>query len=195
MEEIVEKKREIREDMVTLLGSMPDKQRATKTKAIENRLFGFANFLEANISLLYMNGRHEVATEDIIKKSIEFSKIVVLPAFDMEKFEMRLLKVDNLAKNLKPGPKGVLEPDDSLCKTVPIECIDIAIIPGIAFDEKGARIGTGVGFYDRLIPDLPITTRKVSLAFEDQIIQQIPMESHDKFVDIIVTDERIIYKI
>ena len=105
------------------------------------------------------------------------------------------MKVDNLAKNLKPGPKGVLEPDDSICKAVPIDCIDIAIVPGIAFDEKGARIGIGTGFYDRLIPDLPITTRKVALAFEDQILQQIPMESHDRFVDIIVTNERIIYKI
>jgi 5-formyltetrahydrofolate cyclo-ligase len=195
MEEIVDKKREIREDMIKMMDAMPDTQRAKKTKAIEDRLFGFANFLEANISLLYMNGSHEVATENIIKKAMAFSKIIVLPAFDMEKFEMRLLKVDNLAKNLKPGPKGVLEPDDKLCKAVPIDCIDIAIVPGIAFDEKGARIGTGTGFYDRLIPELPITTRKVALAFEDQILQQIPMESHDRFVDIIVTDERIIYKI
>ena len=195
MEEIVEKKREIREDMIKLLEGMPDKQRLEKTKAVEERLFGFANFLEANISLLYMNGNLEVATQDIIKKAMEFSKIIVLPSFDMDKLDMRLLKVDNLAKNLKPGPRGVLEPDENQCKAVPIECIDIAIIPGIAFDEKGARIGTGIGFYDRLIPDLPITTRKVALAFEDQILQQIPMESHDRFVDIIVTNNRIIYKI
>jgi 5-formyltetrahydrofolate cyclo-ligase len=62
-------------------------------------------------------------------------------------------------------------------------------------DEKGGRIGTGDGTYDRLIPDLPATTRKVGLAFEDQIIAQVPMESHDKHVDIIITEKRIIYKI
>ena len=78
---------------------------------------------------------------------------------------------------------------------MPIECIDIAIIPGVAFDEKGGRIGTGSGYYDRLIPKLSITTRKVALAFEDQIISQIQMESHDKYVDIIITEKRIIYKI
>ena len=73
--------------------------------------------------------------------------------------------------------------------------ISIAIVPGIAMDEKGGRIGSGEGYYDRLIPNLAITTRKVALAFEEQIIQQIPIESHDKHVDIIITDKRIIYKI
>ena len=174
---------------------MSVKERAEKTKAIEDRLFDFANFLEANISLLYMNGRYEVETKNIINKTLEYNKIVVLPAYTMEKHKTRLMKIDNMDTNLISGPKGVLEPDENKCKEVPIECIDIAIIPGIAFDEKGARIGSGTGFYDRLIPELPITTRKVALAFEDQIIQQIPMESHDKHVDIIVTNERIIYKI
>ena len=108
---------------------------------------------------------------------------------------MKLMKVNNLKTNLKPGPRGILEPDPRRCKMVPIECIDIAIIPGIALDEKGSRIGIGTGSYDRLIPDLPITTRKVALAFEDQIVQQIPMEHHDKHVDIIISDKRIIYKI
>jgi 5-formyltetrahydrofolate cyclo-ligase len=88
-----------------------------------------------------------------------------------------------------------MAPDSSRCKTVPLECIDIAIIPGIAFDEKGGRIGSGDGYYDRLIPKLPITTRKVSLALDSQILPQVPTESHDKFVDIIITEKRIIYKI
>lgn len=195
MEEIHEKKQEIRNDVIKFLNSMSVKERAEKTKAIEDRLFDFANFLEANISLLYMNGRYEVETKNIINKTFEYNKIVVLPAYTMEKHKTRLMKIDNMDTNLISGPKGVLEPDENKCKEVPIECIDIAIIPGIAFDEKGARIGSGTGFYDRLIPELPITTRKVALAFEDQIIQQIPMESHDKHVDIIVTNERIIYKI
>jgi len=65
----------------------------------------------------------------------------------------------------------------------------------VALDEKGGRIGTGEGYYDRLIPKLPATTRKVALAFEEQILPQIPMESHDKHVDIIITQKRIIYKI
>lgn len=195
MEEIQEKKREIRNNIIKIREGMPEETVADKTKAIENRLFEFANFLEANITLLYVNKDYEVKTDKILKRSFEYNKIVVLPAFDVNHVRMKLLKVDDLKSNLVQGPRGVLEPDGRLCKKVPIDCIDIAIIPGIVFDEKGARIGSGTGFYDRFIPKLPITTRKVALSMEEQIVPQVPMESHDKHVDIIVTDKRIIYKI
>ena len=195
MEEIQEKKREIRNDLIKTLEGMSEEVVAERTKAIENRLFEFANFLEANITLLYVSTKHEVGTGEILKRSFEYGKIVVLPAFDVNQFKMKLLKVDDLKSSLIPGPRGVMEPDSRQCKKVPIDCIDIAVIPGIGFDEKGARIGSGSGFYDRLIPKLPITTRKVALSMEEQIIPQIPMESHDKHVDIIVTDKRIIYQI
>ena len=124
-----------------------------------------------------------------------YKKIVILPAFVSTKYEMKLMKIDNLDTDLTLGPRNVLEPDPNQCNIVPIECIDIAIIPGIAFDEKGGRIGSGHGYYDRLIPKLPITTRKVALTFEDQIVPQIQMEAHDRHVDIIITEKRIIYKI
>ncbi len=105
------------------------------------------------------------------------------------------MKVDNPDGDLIPGPRNILEPDPGRCRIVPIESIDIAVIPGIAFDEKGGRIGSGEGYYDRLIPKLSITTRKVALAFESQILPQIPIESHDRHVDIIISEKRIIYKI
>jgi len=195
MEEIRATKSDIRMDMAKTIATLSENQVNEKTKAIENRLFEFANFLEARTALLYVQSDVEVQTSDIIKKTIEYNKVVVLPAFNPETFEIKLLKVDNPEKELKPGPRGVLEPDPSLCKNVPIDRIDIAIIPGVAFDEKGGRIGTSRGYYDRLIPKLAITTRKVALTFEDQILQQVPIESHDKHVDIIITDKRVIYKI
>jgi 5-formyltetrahydrofolate cyclo-ligase len=195
MEEIGAAKIQIREDISQIISALSKSQIAEKTQAIETRLFEFANFLESKIVLLYVNGEFEVQTEKIINRSYNYNKIVVLPAFDPEKFEMNLMKVDHFAKELVPGPRKVLEPDKNRCKTVPMERIDIAIIPGTAFDEKGGRIGSGRGYYDRLIPKLAITTRKVALTFEEQIVPQVPMESHDKHVDIIITDRRIIYKI
>ena len=195
MEEIGAAKIQIREEISQLMSALSEDQIAEKTRAIESRLFEFANFLESKIALLYVNGDNEVQTESIIKRSYGYNKIVVLPAFDPEKFEMNLMKVDHFSKDLVTGARSVLEPDADRCKTVPMERIDIAIIPGWAFDEKGGRIGSGKGYYDRLIPKLAITTRKVALTLEEQIVPQVPMESHDKHVDIIITDKRIIYKI
>jgi len=111
MEEIGAAKIQIREDISQMTSALSESQIAEKTRAIEARLFEFANFLEAKIALLYINGDYEVQTEKIIKRSYAYSKIVVLPAFDPEKFEMNLMKVDQLAKELVPGPRKVLEPD------------------------------------------------------------------------------------
>jgi 5-formyltetrahydrofolate cyclo-ligase len=195
MEEIRETKEEIRNDIAKRLTALSASEAKNKTRQIENRIFDFANFLEANIVLLYINTASEVNSQQIIAKCFGYNKIVILPAFDTDTHETKLMKVDNLDTDLKPGPRGILEPDENRCNVVPIECIDIAIIPGVAFDEKGGRIGCGEGYYDRLIPKLSITTRKVALAFETQIIRQIQMEPHDKHVDIIITEKRIIYKI
>jgi 5-formyltetrahydrofolate cyclo-ligase len=195
MEAVKEKKRGIREKISITLSELSESELAYKTKAVENRLFEFANFFESKIVLLYVNNVNEVNTELIIEKSLKLNKIVILPAINTKNHEIKLLKIDDVKTGLKVGSRGILEPDAEKCKVVPVECIDIAIIPGIAFDEKGSRIGSGDGYYDRLIPQLPITARKVGIAFEDQIIKQIPTESHDRHVDIIITEKRIIYKI
>ncbi len=195
MEDIKEKKREIREDMAKKLKEFSAGELIEKTRGIEERLFEFANFLDAKVVLLYMHTYGEDVTNDIIKRCFESDKTVVLPAFDTTKHTMQLMRVDNLDSDLKLGPRGILEPNPERCKIVPIDYIDIAIIPGVALDEKGGRIGSGEGCYDRLIPKLSITTRKVALALESQIIQQAPVEPHDKHVDIVITEKRIIYKI
>lgn len=195
MEEIRQKKQEIRDEMIRKISEMPSEQTAARSKAIEERLFEFANYLESRIVLLYTPTLAEVDTTAIIRRSFMYNKIIVLPLFDAESRKARLFKVDDLEKDLVPGARGNLEPNPKRCKAVPLDCLDIAIVPGLAMDEKGGRIGTGKGCYDRLIPDLPITTRKVGLIFEPQMVPTIPIESHDKHVDIVITENRIIYKI
>lgn len=195
MEDIKGKKSEIRANISKILDSLSEDDISEKTKNIENRLFDFANFLESKVVLLYINRPNEVNTSRIIKRTYKQNKIVGLPSFDTDKYEMTIYKVDNPDTDLALGWRGILEPDPSRCKHIPIDFIDIAIIPGLAFDEKGGRIGSGEGYYDRLIPKLPVTTRKVSLSLESQVIQQVPMENNDRHVDIIITEDRIIYKI
>lgn len=195
MDDVRERKQEIRAEIAARLTALGNDTITEKTTIIEDRLFDFANFLESKIVLLYIKAENEVETEKVIKRAYEYGKIVVLPLFSAVRSTVRLMKVDNFAKDLVTGACGRLEPNPSRCKPVPLDCIDIAIVPAIAMDEKGGRLGPGDGCYDRIIPDLPLTTRKVGLVFEDQLISQVPMESHDKHVDIIITDRRVIYKI
>jgi 5-formyltetrahydrofolate cyclo-ligase len=195
MEDLREKRAELRAQVETQLDGLSAEDKKSMRQEIENRLFDFANFLEARIALLYISGPKEVDTADIIERSFHMNKLIVIPAFAGDRSSIRLMKVDNPKTDLVPGPDGVLAPDPERCRIVPIDCIDIAVVPGLVFDEKGGRIGTHDGFYNKLIGKLPITTRKVSLAFETQIVPQVPMDSSDRFVDIIISDKRIIYKI
>lgn len=195
MEDIQEVKKRIRNEVAGKIQAFEAKELAVKTRSVHQRLFEFANFLEAGIVLLYMHRPCEISTREIIQFSQNTGKTIVLPVFESEKFRVRLWKVDNLTRCLKNGHRGIPEPDPSQCKTVPMDCVDIALIPGIAFDEKGGRVGYGEGYYDRLIPKLDITTRKVGMAFEEQVYPQVPMASNDRHVDIIITERRTIYKI
>lgn len=195
MEDLREKRAELRAQVETQLDGLSAEDKKSMRQEIENRLFDFANFLEARIALLYISGPKEVDTADIIERSFHMNKLIVIPAFAGDRSSIRLMKVDNPKNDLVPGPGGALAPDPERCRIVPIDCIDIAVVPGLVFDEKGGRIGTHDGFYNKLIGKLPITTRKVSLAFETQIVPQVPMDSSDRFVDIIISDKRIIYKI
>ena len=168
---------------------------AQKYEIIESRLFEFANFMESQMVFLYTPVNGEISTENIIKKALQIEKQLVLPALTTTKNVINLYKITNYNKDLVTGANDILEPDVKKCKKIPLEDIDIAIIPGLAFDDKGGRVGFGNDYYRRLISKLPETCRKISLAYEEQVVDQIQMESRKYTVDIIITDKRIIYKI
>ena len=195
MEDLKGLKSDILNSVSKSIGSWTKAEMNAKLQRLEKQLFDFANFIESKIIMMYMARPLEVDTTSIINRCLKLNKIIVLPVQTKDKFKLNLFKIDNLKEDVKSGLKGNVEPDPDKCKKVPIKHIDIAIIPGVAFDEKGGRMGQGDGFYDRLIPKLPITTRKVALAFDEQILQQVPMESANKHVDIIITETRVIYKI
>jgi 5-formyltetrahydrofolate cyclo-ligase len=177
------------------LDKLTKEELEAKYRKIEHKLFEFANFMEAQLAFLYTPVSHEIPTANIIKKALQIEKGIVLPVFTEAKNSINLYKITNYDKDLVEGSEGILEPDTSKCKKIALEDIDIAIIPGLAFDDKGGRIGFGNNFYTKLITKLPETCRKVSLAYEDQIVDQIQMESRKFTIDIIITDERVIYKI
>lgn len=196
MEDVKEKKQRLRKETEARIAGLTQEQMAGKKALVEKQLLEFANFQEAETVLFYIGAHPEFDPANIIAGCPRLEKEVVLPLFDLREIEnTQLLKITSLETDLRPGPDGSLEPDPERCKPVAYDSIDIAIVPGIAFDEKGGRLGKGTGRYDRLIPLLPITARKVALALEEQMFSLIPTEPHDKSVDIIITEKRVIYKI
>ncbi len=168
---------------------------AQKYETIEHKLFEFANFMESEMIFLYTPQSSEIPTEKIIQKALYIEKQIVLPVLISTKNVINLYKITDFSKDLVTNNNDILEPNIKKCKKIPLEDIDIAIIPGLAFDDKGGRVGFGNDYYRRLISKLPETCRKISLAYEEQVVDQIQMESRKYTVDIIITDKRIIYKI
>lgn len=195
MEDVKEKKRELVNEIIEKIEAFSEEESKEKQKAIEDRLFDFANFMEAKIALLYLPRRCEIDSLPIIDRSLKKGKKVILPLVDRQNNKTTLYKIESIKDDLKMGAGDTLEPDPERCKAVPPEQIDIAIVPGLAFDEKGGRIGVEDNFYDKFISRLPVTTRKVAIAFEHQVITQVPADSRSKYIDIIITDKRTIYKI
>jgi 5-formyltetrahydrofolate cyclo-ligase len=201
MEEMENTKISLLTQVSDRLGALTKEALAEKYNGIENKLFEFANFKEAQLAFLSTSTKTDISTEGIIpteaiiRKALHIEKGVVLPVFTDAKNSILLYKISDYDKDLGPSDNEVLEPDPEKCKKISLEDIDIAIIPGLAFDNKGGRVGFGNNFYSKLITKLPETCRKVSLAYEEQIVDQIKMESRKFTMDIIITDKRVIYKI
>lgn len=195
MEDLREKRRRIVSEIEKKIAALDEVTLKEKQGKALAQLFDFANYVEARIVLLYLP-RHPLETDiaDIMANAYEKKKFVVLPRFDKDKKNIRFYKVD--------GPEDLLGktseekgPDPKKCREIPMDNIDIALIPGVVFDEKGGRIGADEGEFDRMMGRLPLTTRKVAVTIEEQVAAQAPMESKAKTVDILVTDRRVIYKI
>jgi 5-formyltetrahydrofolate cyclo-ligase len=92
---------------------------------------------------------------------------------------------------LVPGPFGLAQPSEHAAHA-PHECIDAVIVPGVAFDVQGTRLGYGGGYYDRLLPMMRRECVRIGVAFDEQVLEHIPTEEHDECVDIVVTPARII---
>lgn len=191
-----EKRRRMAEQVKDTVFSLSDQELNKKKENLIKRLFGFANFMESKIAMLYYPADElEFGIEKIFADAVSSGKVITFPYFGEKKDDIKFYKVDNLKQHLVKSDSGMMLPDISKCRQIPDEYIDIAVVPGMAFDEKGGRIASDNGAFDRLISKLPVTTRKIALGFEEQIVSQIPMESKKKYVDIIITDERVIYKI
>ncbi len=195
MEDVRMKKRELRAAAQKRCEALSEDEYRERSEAIRQRLKEFANFQEAKTVLLYASLPWEPDTRQLLADCLDTGKVAVLPVMNPKRFELVPFKVETVDQKLIPNAVGRLEPDPRTSKHVPLQYVDLALIPGAVFDERGGRLGHGQGTYDRLIPLLPQTTRKVALALEAQVVSQVPMEAHDRFIDIIITENRVIYKI
>lgn len=141
---------------------------------------------------VYVSWNSEVNTHPLIEQALNDGKRVAVPYCVPKTRDMKMLEITRFPDDLKPGTMGILEPDPAVCPEMAPEAIDLIIVPGVGFTERGERLGYGGGFYDRYLPKLKATAAQIALAPEFQILDTLPVEAHDQRVPTIITERRII---
>ena len=142
---------------------------------------------EAKSVLFYAPMAQELDVWALLGQALAAGKTAGLPRFDAETDSYVACRVQDLARDLEEGRFGIREPA-ARCARLPIKVLDLILAPGVAFDMRGCRLGRGKGYYDRL---LAAARGKVcGVAFDEQIVPDLPAEPHDVFVNCILTPTR-----
>jgi 5-formyltetrahydrofolate cyclo-ligase len=170
--------------------SLPDNDE--KSCMICARFASLGDFSAAGTVMLYVHMRSEVRTQPFVAVALAGGKRVVVPF--CVGGELELFHLENMGE-LEIGTFGILEPAAELrtlsAKRVRPDQIDLVMVPGVAFDRHGGRLGYGKGHYDRLLPRLRPDAIAVGVAFECQLLPEVPMLEYDVFLDKVITEQAV----
>lgn len=182
----------LRKRILALRRSQSPRAIERKSDEIKRKLLGISQFSEAGTVLFYVALADEVQTERSIEESLKLGKIVAVPLIDCRNNQLLISELKDPERELEPGTLGIFQPKKNFYRPLKIEELELVIVPGVAFDRRGNRLGFGKGFYDRFLKKAPDRTKSVALAFELQMVDDIPTQLHDAPVDYIITEKRVI---
>ena len=188
-----EQKRRIRGSILALRRELPEPERVARSRRVWEHLTGLPCYQHARVLLGYMAFDNEVLTDGLLRQAMASGKQVVLPVVQADRRRLALYAVRNLERDVAPGYRGILEPRPLYTWLVALTQLELVLLPGVAFDLRGVRLGFGVGCYDRLLGELPQGIPTVGLAFDFQVIPRLPRQPHDIALDAIVMESRVIW--
>lgn len=159
-------------------------------ECILKKLIDSKSYKNSLVLFTFVSFGSEVDTHKIISYALNDGKIVYVPKIKSKDKGIEIFRINTLS-DLKPGYFNILEPLEN-CPVGNIKDIDLILIPGIAFDRNGGRIGYGAGFYDRFLTNINSAVPKLALAYQFQILGEVPMTELDVKVDGIISNKELI---
>jgi 5-formyltetrahydrofolate cyclo-ligase len=184
-------KDEARRDARERLRALAPAEREAANQAIAERVWIVPEVAAARTILLYASLPDEVATDAIAREALRRGLTVTYPRCLPATFELALHHLRDLGELRDAGSYGIREPDPA-CPLLDTSDIDVVLVPGLAFDRRGARLGRGAGYYDRLFALPAFRAFRCGLFFAAQEAQHLPTEPWDVFLDAIVTEEGMV---
>ena len=170
--------------------NQPDKDDISKR--ITDRFMQLPQYTAANTVMFYVDVRDEVRTRHALPDALQSGKRIVVPY--CVDGELELFWLESM-EELELGMYRILEPRSDLrdveAKRLTPEDLDLVMVPGVAFDREGGRTGHGKGYYDKLLQHARADAPLIALAFECQLFEKIPVESHDIYMDAVVTEAAV----
>ncbi len=166
---------------------------AEKSGRITKGLFSVEGIRTAHIFFIYLHFRSEVQTLDIVRQCLADSKTVTVPLTLANESRLLAVRITDPQNQLEPGYCTIPEPVPSLVPKSVVDPakIEVVIVPGSVFDRFGGRLGYGGGYYDRFLNQEAVNTLRIGLAYELQLVDQVPLEPHDQLMDFVVTEKKI----
>ncbi len=163
------------------------------SRRIVGAFMSLPEYATAETVMFYIDVRSEVRTRQDLELALQTGKTIVVPWCNTDG-ELELFRLASM-EELEIGMYRILEPRAELRqlpqKQINVESLDLIMVPGVAFDRRGARMGHGKGYYDKLLEHARLDTPLVALAFECQLFEEIPVAHHDIFMDRIITEEQV----
>lgn len=188
-------KAELRKRITRARVAEPDKDE--KSRAILERVFALPAFRDARAVQFYLDTGSEVRTRSFIPRAVELGKRVIVPYCAQDKRGQEVLRLFPLESldELEAGAFGILEPKVALRdrpgKQWDIRDVDLVLVPGVVFDRRGGRIGHGRAYYDELLRLARPDCWLVGLAYECQVVDEVPMGPQDVYMDLVVTEQNV----
>ena len=177
----------VRKQVVSALARIPMSARVSASVQACARLETQSAWREANAVLFFAPLPAELDIWPLVARAIAAGKLVSLPRFERASGHYSAARVEDPVADVHAGRFGIREPV-SRCPLVPLNRLDFILVPGVAFDLQGRRLGRGKGFYDQLLAAVRGTT--CGVAFDEQIVREVPVESHDIYLNCILTPTR-----
>lgn len=183
----------LRKHIYAVRDSLTPEEISAKSRAVAGQLEKLPFYREAGVIMFFMNFRSEVETGEMVKSSLARGIRVIIPKMVPKKRELIPSELLDYEKDLTRGYFGVPEPQPEALRPVDPRQIDLLIVPGVAFDLQGNRLGYGGGYYDRFFERLCPGAPLVAPTFELQLVEQVPVEAWDRRMDWLVTERRAIH--
>lgn len=175
--------------MRQFLASLSAEEVAARSHAACQLLFAQPEFLKAEVVMVFLSLAQEVDTSPIVLRCWQMRKRVLAPKVSWNQKRMLPVEIRSLTEDVMLSPMGIREPVSGI--PFPIPLIDLVIVPGLAFDEYGHRLGRGQGFYDRFLAHPEFKGLACALAFEEQVTSNVPAGPLDRAVHVLVTNSKV----